>query len=79
MKAVEVDVYEGDHLLARSKAAERRKDLANYLGDSDHAFVVYTPPALKDGREHHLRVIIAGTDFELNQSPCSLAAAAPSK
>jgi hypothetical protein len=38
-------------------------------GDGRHAFSIHAPGQLKDGKPHSVRVKIAGSDFELNDSP----------
>src|SRR6266498_5014790 len=67
---VDVDIYDGDTLLATVTADTFRQDLLNgRIGNGQHGFV-YTPPAsLKDGRTHTIRVKVSGTDVDLKNTP----------
>jgi hypothetical protein len=55
-----------------------RRDLAEAgIGSGHHAYV-YTPPAaLKDGRVHHIRARIPGTDGDLLGGPMPFACLDP--
>ena len=67
---VDLDIYDGDTLLAKITANTFRQDLFNAgIGDGRHAFV-YTPPAsLKDGSTHTIRAKVSGTDVNLKNTP----------
>jgi len=67
---IDVDIYDGDTLLATVTADTVRQDLLNAgIGNGRHAFV-YTPPAsLNDGRTHTIRVKVSGTDVDLKNTP----------
>jgi hypothetical protein len=68
-----VDIYDGDTLLVTIAADEFRQDLADArIGDGKHAFDYTTPDGLKDGKQHVIRVKVAGTDIELPGSPQTL-------
>jgi hypothetical protein len=70
---LEVDIYDGDTLLATAPAGECRQDLVDLgMGNGKHAFDYTTPDGLKDGKEHVIRVKVAGTDIELPGSPQTL-------
>ena len=65
-----VEIYDGDKLLATMKADELRDNLiAAGKGNGKHAYTYVTPPYLKDGKPHSIRVTIAGAGFELSNSP----------
>jgi hypothetical protein len=63
---VDVDIFDGDRLLARVSADIFRRDLlqAGY-GDGRHGFEYRVPRELKDGRRHLIVVRIANTTKEL--------------
>lgn len=67
---VSVEIYDGTTLLATVKAGDRRGDLVTAgKGNGNHAFA-YTPEAaLKDSKPHSIHVKIAGSDYELGNSP----------
>src|SRR5690242_11859156 len=56
-KPVEVEIYEGSNLLAKTKADLSRKHLSKMLPDNHHGFSVATPDSLKDGKEHTIRAM----------------------
>lgn len=67
---VTVEIHDGDKLLATMKASELRDNLiAAGKGNGRHAYTYVTPPSLKDGKPHSIRVIVAGAGFELGGSP----------
>lgn len=67
---IDVDIYDGDTLLARVTANTFRQDLLNAgRGDGRHAFVYTLPASLKDGRTHTIRVKVSGTDVNLKNTP----------
>lgn len=68
--AVGVDIKDGDNHLATVTASQFREDLRYAgMGSGCHAFTIPTPAALKDGREHRVRVLISGTQRHLSGSP----------
>ncbi|MEK6288853.1 MAG: glycosyltransferase [Acidobacteriota bacterium] len=67
---LEVDIYDGDRLLATVTADEYRKDLHDAgKGSGEHAFSYRVPASLRDGRAHSIRVRVALTDFDLGSTP----------
>jgi hypothetical protein len=67
---VDVDLYDGDKLLATIRARHFRHDLRDAgAGNGKHGFIYPTPSGLKDGKPHTLRVKITGSEFELDGSP----------
>lgn len=70
---IEVEIYEGDQPLTTAIAATFRADLqAAGKGDGKHSFNVPVPTWLKDGKPHSIQVKVAGTNFDLNNSPKEL-------
>jgi D-alanine transfer protein len=70
---IRVDIYDGERLLATVPAEVFRADLReNGIGNGKHAFRYPTPPELKDGQAHSIRVKIAGTDIDLIDTPKAL-------
>ena len=68
--ALTIDLYDGDRWLATSVADRFRQDLRDARkGNGCHAFVEATPPEIKDGRPHSIRVVAKGTSFTLNPPP----------
>jgi membrane protein involved in D-alanine export len=69
-RPVEVEIFDGDTLLAKVPANQLRPDLARgKKGDGKHAFHYNLPVRIKDGRPHVIRVRIAGTNQELLNTP----------
>lgn len=74
---VNVSIFDGDTLLATIPANLLRDDLARAgIGNGKHAFK-YTLPAsvinrMRDGQQHAIRVVIAGSEFALKNSPQSV-------
>jgi hypothetical protein len=67
---VEVDIYDGDLLLATVTASDFRQDLLNAgIGNGNHGFTYPFPSELKDGRPHSIRMKFAGTEIDLNNTP----------
>jgi hypothetical protein len=65
---VNVDIYDGDTLLATVAADQFRQDLATAgKGDGRHGFVYTVPTSLKDGRPHAIRLTISGTQVDLEE------------
>jgi alginate O-acetyltransferase complex protein AlgJ len=67
---LDVEIYDEERLIAVMPADLFREDLLKAgIGDGVHAFVYQLPPALKDGRPHLIRVKIAGSNFNLKNTP----------
>ena len=65
-RAVEVEIHADDVPFARVAADGLRADLVTAgKGNGRHGFKYPVPFWLKDRRPHHIRVTVAGTDFEL--------------
>ena len=75
---VVVDIYDGSALLGSFPAISFRPDLLDAgMGTGLYSFERETPPALKDGRPHSIRVQFAGTTRDLPHSPMVLTCAPP--
>jgi len=75
---VVVSIYDGDSLLRTIPAIGFRPDLVNAgIGTGAYSFEYETPPALKDGRPHSIRVQFAGTTLALPNSPKVLTCSKP--
>jgi hypothetical protein len=69
-RAIYVDIYDGDKLLATVLADRLREDLrAAGKGEGRHGFVFPVPRHLKDGSPHSISVKIAGSDIVLSRPP----------
>jgi hypothetical protein len=67
---IEVELYDGDTLLATVTASDFRQDLLNAgIGNGQHGFTYPIPPRLKDGKPHNLKMKFAGTTMELANTP----------
>jgi hypothetical protein len=67
---VKVELYDGDLLFATVTANQFRKDLLDAgKGNGAHAFEHPVPEAIKDGKPHAIRARIAGTMFNLTDTP----------
>lgn len=67
---VKLDIYDGDKLIATVTADAFREDLlASKRGNGKHGMFYPTPPQLKDGKPHVLRIKFAGTNVELKNGP----------
>jgi D-alanine transfer protein len=70
---LKVDIYDGTRLLATVLADQFRPGLLDTgRGNGKHAFIYPTPASLKDGKDHVIRVRIAGTKFDLAKTPKTL-------
>jgi hypothetical protein len=68
--AINVDLYDDSTLIETVAANLYRADLqAAGIGNGYHSFVYNTSPSLKNGQNHTIHVKIAGSTFELNNSP----------
>lgn len=71
--SIEVEIYDGQSLLATTSAAIFRPDLlARGKGNGRHAFNVVVPSCLKDGKPHSIWAKVKDTSFYLNNSPVEL-------
>jgi hypothetical protein len=71
---VEVEILDGLKVIATLPADAFRSDLAAAgVGTGKHSFVYPTPPRLRDGATHQIRVRIAGTSTYLSGSPMKMA------
>jgi hypothetical protein len=73
---VNVDIFDGDTLIATVPARLFRPDLRDLgMGNGQHAFHYVVPPTLKDGKPHTIQVKVTGTNTLLNSSPKALTCA----
>jgi hypothetical protein len=76
---IQVEVYDGDTLLATIPADQFRQDLSDKkFGNGKHRFLFRVPRNLKDGKEHTIHVKYAGTDTDIPKSPKTLTASTTS-
>jgi len=66
---VTVEIYDREKFLLTVVASRHRRELANALGDSAHAFVLPTPEALRDGQPHEIHARVERSLHELPGSP----------
>jgi hypothetical protein len=67
---VEVELLDGGTPITKVKADRFRQDLVDArIGNGKHVFEFPMPDALKDGKPHEIHARIAGTSFELAESP----------
>ena len=69
---IDVDIYDGDRLLARVSADAYRPGLDGWKGKGYHGFDYALPATVKDGRPHLLRVMVSGTQIPLQRPPQSI-------
>lgn len=70
---IKVEIYDGDTLLGTVTADALREDLViNKKGNGRHGVFYPTPPQLKDGKPHVIRMKFAGTNVELTNGPKEL-------
>ena len=70
---IAVEIYDGETLLVTVTADRMRSDLVEARkGNGRHAFLIKTPPSLKDGATHQIHAKIAGRRIELEKSPQAL-------
>lgn len=75
---INVDVYRDNVFVSTVAANQFRSDLLNAgKGNGYHAFFFATPPELRDGRTHTVRVQFAGTGVKLSGSPQSIKCGLP--
>jgi hypothetical protein len=77
--ACQVEIYDGDSLVTTVSADAFREDLLKgKIGDGKHGFFVRpTPARFVDGKPHSVRAKIAGTSFELTDSPMKVTLKSP--
>ncbi|MEW6208228.1 MAG: hypothetical protein AB1631_07665 [Acidobacteriota bacterium] len=69
-RILDVEIYDGDDLIAIATAGAYRPDLLRARkGDGRHAFRCPVPERIKDGRKHSIRVKVAGSSFDLYSTP----------
>jgi hypothetical protein len=69
-QTVKVDVYDGDKVIATIPADVFRNDLVTAkIGDGKHGIAFKVPDTLRDGKEHTIRLRIAGTNKDLGNTP----------
>ena len=67
---IDVDIYDGDTLLATVRANRFHQSLLDARrGNGQHLFFYALPTRLKDGQPHIIRIKVAGTSIELNKTP----------
>jgi membrane protein involved in D-alanine export len=67
---ISVDIYDGDQLIDTVRADRHNERLAKAgMGNGNHVFIYHYPPILHDGKEHTIRVRIAGSDIDLKETP----------
>ncbi|MFN7950755.1 MAG: hypothetical protein U0610_03435 [bacterium] len=77
-ESVDVDVLDGETLVITQTADVYRGDLlAAGKGDGSHGFELRTPARLRDGEAHTIRLRIAGSSFDLTNTPSTLWCPAP--
>jgi hypothetical protein len=72
-----IDLYDGSTKIQTVSADLLRDDLRGKKGDARYGFSVPTPAALKDGKPHSIKAMIAGTATQLYGSPKTLPATGP--
>ncbi len=73
---VDVDIYDGVTRIGWATASAFRQDLLDGgFGDGRHGFLFPTPPALRDGRAHSIKVTLAGSPDALGNTPQPLTCA----
>lgn len=72
-EAIDVNVYDGETLLATVTANQLRSDLVKAgKGDGRHGFKFFLPLSVKDRQSHTIHVKYANTNRELGNSPRSV-------
>ena len=70
---IQVEIYDGNTLIATITAGDFRQDLLNQgHGNGNHAFTYPVPPNLKDGKPHSIVMKFAGSGIVLSGTPKSL-------
>ena len=77
-KRLIVEVTDGDIPLGTSPADGPRPDLvAAGMGDGRYGFRYVFPASIKDGKPHSIRIRVAGTTYQLRNTPKPLTCPAP--
>ncbi len=77
-ETVDIDVLDGDALVVTQTADVYRGDLlAAGKGNGSHGFELRTPSRLRDGEPHTIRLRVAGSSFDLTNTPNTLWCPAP--
>jgi len=64
-----IDLYDGDRLLATTRADQLRQDLREVgKGNGRHGFVQAIPLEIKDGKPHSIRAVVKGASFALQSA-----------
>jgi hypothetical protein len=67
---LEIEILDGDKVIATVKADRFRQDLLNAgLGDGTYAFSIPAPAELRDGKPHTVHARVKGTNAGLTGSP----------
>lgn len=67
---IAVSIYADETLLVTVTANQLRQDLLDaQMGNGHYGFTSALPAWLKDGNPHQIRVIVAGSDFDLGSTP----------
>jgi hypothetical protein len=67
---IQVEVYDGDTLVAIVTAGDFRQDLLDSgIGNGRHSFTYPISPRLKDGKPHSIKIKYAGTNRRLDSTP----------
>ncbi len=71
--SLDVEILDGNTVVATVHANQVRPDVGGYLGDNGHhGFNTPTPASLKDGRPHSISVRVLDTSYFLNASGRSI-------
>lgn len=71
--SVSIEIFDGTTLLSTHKADLFRRDvLVAGFGSGKYGFRIPTPAVIRDGQPHSVRVRVAGSAFELVNSPVSV-------
>jgi hypothetical protein len=77
-RALQVEIYDGESLIATVLADEHRPDLVKAgVGTGRYGFSLANPALLKNGRVHEIRAVISGRTKQLDGSPKPIVEPAP--
>ncbi len=77
-RPLDIEIYDGEVMLARVSADGLRRDLLLAgKGNGRHSFILPSPSCLRDGKAHSIRARVANSRFELNCSPSTMKADQP--
>jgi hypothetical protein len=69
-RSVQIEIYSDEQLIAMVTADKHRPDLlVQQIGTGNYGFRFPIPPGLRDGQTHSIRLRIAGTMRDLQQTP----------